>query len=76
MSMGDVYDGPILSKVSISDEYWRDEIKTSNLTVTFSDPEVAELTKKGNILAKKQGLQPLHTLLKVQLILILPIRLC
>lgn len=55
MSIGDVYDGPILSKVSISDEDWRDEIKSSNLTVTFSDPEVAELTKKGNILAKKAG---------------------
>lgn len=55
MSIGDVYDGPILSKVSISDEDWGDEIKSSDLTVTFSDPEVAELTKDGNILAKKTG---------------------
>ncbi|ALC85227.1 hypothetical protein AM499_04890 [Bacillus sp. FJAT-22090] len=55
MSIGFVYDGPILSKYSIQDEDWIEEISSKNLTITFSDPEVAELTENGNILAKKTG---------------------
>ncbi|SES44680.1 Ig-like domain-containing protein [Psychrobacillus sp. OK032] len=55
MSIGSVYDGPILSKYLIQDEDWIEQINSKNLTITFSNPEVAELTEKGNILAKKQG---------------------
>ncbi|MDF2066561.1 Ig-like domain-containing protein [Bacillus sp. Cr_A10] len=55
MSIGFVHDGPILSKYSIQDEDWIERINSKNLTIIFSNPEVAELTERGNILAKKQG---------------------
>lgn len=53
LSIGYVTDGSILSKYS--DEEWIDKIRSKDLTITFSDPEVAEITENGNILAKKSG---------------------
>ncbi|MFF2755265.1 Ig-like domain-containing protein [Psychrobacillus sp. NPDC058041] len=53
--IGSVYSGFILEKFSIPNGGWKEKIKSKDLNITFSDPEVAEITEKGNILAKKAG---------------------
>ena len=54
LSIGYVEDGPFLSMYTMDGE-WMEGIKSKDMTITFSDPEVAEITESGNILAKKAG---------------------
>lgn len=53
LSIGYVTDGSILS--IYSDEEWIEKIRSKDLIITFSNPEVAERTENGNILTKKAG---------------------